>query len=256
MIFRCDFDPAKPAPVLPMPPSPEQRVFFYPYDRVQADYFLSGKTLTLSHATVVGPQLERLNVALGHHHLVIKVGFRPGALSRFLRMPMTELLQVEAFNASDIFGNQVDALLCALQNEPSGTTMISLIEDFLLQRIADTKPLLPVDHALEQLVTMKGHVSITQLASDACLGKRQFERIVKERTGFSPKYFARLVRFSHAWNTKESNPEKSWTSIAHHCGYFDQMHMVRDFKEFTGANPSKAEWEMLQLPIGFAGNLT
>ena len=33
------------------------------------------------------------------------------------------------------------------------------------------------------------------------------------------------------------HPEKTWTSIAYECGYFDQMHLIKDFKAFTGFTP-------------------
>lgn len=40
---------------------------------------------------------------------------------------------------------------------------------------------------------------------------------------------------------KELQPELNWTNIAYDCGYYDQMHLVRDFKMFSGATPSKVE---------------
>jgi AraC-like DNA-binding protein len=33
-------------------------------------------------------------------------------------------------------------------------------------------------------------------------------------------------------------PSANWTSIAYECGYYDQMHMIKDFKEFANVNPS------------------
>jgi hypothetical protein len=33
-------------------------------------------------------------------------------------------------------------------------------------------------------------------------------------------------------------PRRLWTGIAHDFGYYDQMHMVRDFEDFTGENPT------------------
>ena len=77
-----------------------------------------------------------------------------------------------------------------------------------------------------------------QLAKEACVGVRQLERQFLERTGMSPKLFIRLVRFSRAWVMREKNKDISWLSIAHTCNYADQMHMIRDFKDFVGVTPT------------------
>lgn len=249
MILHCVFDKNNPLPQLPMPPLPEQRLFFYPYDAVHADYFLSNKKIQLHNASLVGPQMERVNIKLGHNHLVIKAGFQPGALNRLLGIPMTEFLQVEAFDARDILGKEIYSLNEQLKNAASYDAMKDCIDAFLLQRLHKVKEPQPIDQSLTTLVKGGGLITIDRLANEACLSNRQFERKFKERTGFSPKFFSRLVRFSNAWQLKENDPGISWTKIAYECGYFDQMHLVKDFKEFAGSNPSKAEMEMLQMPF-------
>jgi AraC-like DNA-binding protein len=56
--------------------------------------------------------------------------------------------------------------------------------------------------------------------------------------------FARLTRFSKAYRLHEIFPEWNWTRIAHECGYFDQMHFIRDFREFAGVTPGIMEKEL------------
>ena len=64
-----------------------------------------------------------------------------------------------------------------------------------------------------------------------------------------PKLFARLIRFSKAYRLRESFSNLSWTSIAYECGYFDQMHFIRDFKEFAGVAPGIIEKELDKTPV-------
>ena len=80
-------------------------------------------------------------------------------------------------------------------------------------------------------------MKIDSLVKQANLSNRQFERAFKDRMGVSPKFFSRLVRFGKAWLLKENNPGLTWTQVAHECNYFDQMHLIRDFKEFAKTNP-------------------
>lgn len=37
---------------------------------------------------------------------------------------------------------------------------------------------------------------------------------------------------------KLRNPHLRWTDIAYQTGYFDQMHLIKDFKKFSGDAPS------------------
>jgi AraC-like DNA-binding protein len=41
-----------------------------------------------------------------------------------------------------------------------------------------------------------------------------------------------------ALKAKMTAPGRLWTDIAHEFGYYDQMHMVRDFERFADESPS------------------
>lgn len=104
---------------------------------------------------------------------------------------------------------------------------------------------------MSQLVMSRGNLSMDSLAKKACLSIRQLERQSLERIGLSPKYFARMIRFSEAYKFKERNPHISWTQIAHLFGYYDQMHLIRDFHHFAGVNPSMFREEELLHSVRF-----
>jgi len=53
----------------------------------------------------------------------------------------------------------------------------------------------------------------------------------------------RISRFSHALSLRTER-SFNWTQIAHAAGYHDQMHMIRDFREFAGEAPTSALQEI------------
>lgn len=246
MINQVDFDPAQPKQSFPFPPLPEHCLYFYPYDCMEVDYLSGDNKQKQASSIVVGPQTKRLTLTMGYHHLVIKVGFQPGGLYRLLGIPMQELLRTEAFDTGELFGNDIKNVNEQLSEATSFAGMILIIENYLLNKIRKVKQQLPIDFVLSFLIREGGLINIDSLASMACLSNRQFERVFKDRIGLSPKFFSRLVRFANAWVLKESSPTLTWIKIAHQCGYFDQMHLIRDFKEFTGTNPSDIEAAFLE----------
>ena len=125
----------------------------------------------------------------------------------------------------------------------------NLVEKFLLNQVKNLKVVLPFDSALRILLNNDGNMAIEKTASLSCMSLKQFERKCKERIGMNPKTFARILKFSKAYRLHEAFPQLSWTSIAYEAGYFDQMHMIRDFKVFAGVNPSVIQQQLLSTPI-------
>lgn len=241
MVFQHEFDPLEPVPSILLPPMPEQCLYFYPKDSVEACYLAEEKKLQLYACSLTGPQTSGVKLRLGYHHLVIKVSFQPGALFRLLGIPMNELLRIEAFDGVEVMGNTLRDLILRIQEAKSIADMITAIETYLLELRCHMKEKLPIDEVLPVLIQKGGLLSIDKLAAEACLSSRQFERVFKQRIGLSPKFFSRLVRFANAWVLRENDAARSWTNIAHTTGYYDQMHMIRDFKEFAGTNPKEIE---------------
>ncbi len=199
------------------------------------------------HSIIVGPQVQRVDIELGHDHMVVRVGFRPGALHRLLGLQMRELVD-KACDTAAFFHQEVNAVNERLQNTVSYPEMIQVVEAFLLKRMQRIRAELPFDRAMQELMTHKGLLPVEQLASMACVSLRQFERQCHARIGLPPKLFARLVRFSHTYRLFESQPSVSWTHLAHHCGYYDQMHFIRDCREFAGVTPSAIAKQVKDAP--------
>ncbi|OYU54119.1 MAG: AraC family transcriptional regulator [Chitinophagaceae bacterium BSSC1] len=249
MVFHTNFPKDQPAPCILLPPLPEQCLLFYPLDPVDANYLLANKQMRLYTCCLVGPQTNTIKLQLGHQHVVIKVSFQPGGLYRLLGIPMQELLQVEAFNASDFLGNLIIELQNQIWESENFLQMVNQIEEALLKFSKRLKEKLPIDQVLQNMLHAGGLMSMDKAASDACLSIRQFERQFKQRIGLSPKFYSRLIRFSNAWILKENQPNITWTAIAHQTGYFDQMHLIRDFKEFAAVNPKQIEQALLEMPF-------
>ncbi len=136
-----------------------------------------------------------------------------------------------------------------LQNLPDLEEGKNIVEKFLLTQIRNLKPLLPYDYAMRIMLQHEGNMRIENIAALSCLSLKQFERKCIERIGMNPKMYARILRFSKAYRMREAFPRLSWTAIAYQAGYYDQMHLIRDFKAFAGVNPSIIEQQLLSTPF-------
>lgn len=197
---------------------------------------------------LTGPQFTRINVKVRRQLKAIRVDFLPGGIHRLLAIPMHELFD-KGFDAEEVFGNEMKYLDEQLQQITQLEAGKKMVEKFLLNQVSKLKEILPFDAALKMLLENSGCMSIEQTASFACLSLKQFERKCNERIGMNPKTYARILRFSKAYRLHEALPGLSWTKIAYEAGYYDQMHMIKDFKTFAGVNPTVIEQQLLATPL-------
>lgn len=197
-----------------------------------------------ARSIIIGPQLTPVTLDLGINHLNLIVALKPGGLYRLLGIPLNEIVDRD-FDANILIGKEVGEVTEQLLNAPTHEGKNAIIQEYLLAKVLKLKAALPIDFAMAALVTSWGHLSMDALAKKACVSVRQLERQSLERIGLPPKYFARMIRFSEAYKFKERNPKISWSHISHLFGYFDQMHLIRDFRHFAGVTPGMLREEGL-----------
>jgi AraC-like DNA-binding protein len=91
--------------------------------------------------------------------------------------------------------------------------------------------------ASDLINTRPNTLSIKQWACKTNMSIRNFQRRFKEQVGVSPKLYAKIVRFNEVLKRKIIQPGERWSSVTYECGYFDQMHLIKDFTTFTGFTP-------------------
>lgn len=156
----------------------------------------------------------------------------------------------------ELLGREVAEVNERLRETEDFREMIKTGEGFLLKKVNSLKNPDRFDKVFAFSMAKAENLSVESMADRACLSFRQFERKCRERIGISPRVFIRLVRFSRAYRLHEQNPQLSWTSIAHVNGYFDQAHLIRDFKQFTGVSPGFLKEELTHTPLRLQGHFT
>ena len=218
------------------PPTPVHCIIFYLNSPIRVQKLGEDRFNRQSSCVVVGPQVTSVNIELSRDHRAVMVGFQPGGLFRFLGIPMTEMFD-EGIDGFQILDKEIHFLIEELREMKKPEQINARVQTYLMQKNQYTLDLLPFDRALMKLQENGNDYTMDAVAHDACLSLRQFQRKCHERLGMNPKLYARIARFSKAYSMFEGNQQLTWTQISNSCGYFDQMHFIRDFKEFAGVTP-------------------
>jgi AraC-like DNA-binding protein len=192
---------------------------------------------------LVGPiTYRRLQLTADGTVESLTVMFQPCGLYELFGLP-TQLLTEHAVEAHSLLGRSISQLYAALGEARSFSSRVCLLDQFLLKRLSSSNRMR--DSHWSQSLTFvaqdRGAHTVRELAASLNTSPRQLERRSLELAGMTPQTVARVARFVHALRLKRnSNPKRSttWTEIAHASGYYDQTHLIRDFRLMGGATPT------------------
>lgn len=138
-------------------------------------------------------------------------------------------------------GDGVLALRERLLNTPSLATRFAAVEQWLIARLRPRTRLHPaVLWAADRLVASGGRTAIEDLASQTGFSRKHLGNLFHQQVGLSPKSLARIHRFRGALDLlNRARSEVPWTALAELCGFYDQSHLINEFRRFTGFTPTE-----------------
>ncbi len=238
-----EIDAAGPEIVQPVPACLEPTLEFDFRNPPLVEYD-SGALYLPPPLSIVGPHTYRLcNIRLRGPTESFGIFFQPLGVWQLFQIPSGLLINHD-HAGHDIFGSQIRSLWERLAEAPSFAARVRLAEEFLLRPAAHALARTPVMNTARHIFHHPGQTRISDLANRSALSFRQFERSFSAQVGMPPKLFARITRYQMALDAKVTSPGRSWLTIAHEFGYHDQMHMIRDFQDFSGDSPSRVLVEL------------
>jgi AraC-like DNA-binding protein len=227
------------AVIHPVPARAAAMIEFDFGDRVDVFEYGQGIYRKSSAVVVVGPQTyRRVEMQLRGALESFVIMFHPDGMHRLFSLPMHEMTDRD-YEGHSVLGSFSSHVRERLGNAESFEERVRLIDEALLRQSLRSPSLDGISAASHRIVRSGGRVGLAALTDSAGLGVRQFERRFIQQVGMRPKLFARIARFEAALETKACFASYSWTDVAHDFGYYDQMHMIHDFAEFTGGTPTE-----------------
>lgn len=152
------------------------------------------------------------------------VRFRPGRAAAFLRIPLAEITDARV-PLRDVWRRDITDELLSLEDR------VGFLEAELLRRLAPERDA-RVDAAIERIIAGAGRVET--IAREIGISRQHLARQFQHHVGVSPKTFARVMRFRRVI----ASPPADWADAAARHGYYDQSHLIADFRDLAGATPT------------------
>ncbi len=238
-IVHFEFETSEQIPFKAYPPKPETCLYFNLQDSLFVEFGNSGEKKKLPQTVLIGQQTSVNYRYFRKSFLNFQVVFKPTGLFRLTGIPSLEFTN-QIIDAELIFPKSIRFVYEELQNAISYVEMLPVADRFVTGLVCHARRELHLLDSVSNLMMHRGGtVSMDWLANESCLCAKQFNRKFNERAGVNPKTFARIIRFTKAFNTRNANPGMNWLRIALECEYFDYQHLVKDYKDLTGITPNE-----------------
>jgi len=169
---------------------------------------------------------------------VMGVVFRCGGAAAFFRERMDVLVN-EHVDLDALVGARASQLRERLIDAPTPAARIARLQRWLLDIASGTAIPAAIAHAAALLEQVPSLQRMTAVSRESGLSARRFGALFREHVGMSPKRYARLQRFRTVVAHAHAHRHVDWSSVAADCGFYDQPHLVREFREFSGMTPTE-----------------
>ena len=207
--------------------------FRSPFAEVDRDGQLLKQPVAVACGQLTRPLVLHSSLDVG----MIGIRFQPGGMTPFLATPM-QLLTDARVPAEHLF-DAIDPFIEEIIESSNDAQRIAACHRFLIRSIDPDRESLRVRHALQRIMQTCGNISVESLAAHVGLSRRSLELAFQREVGTSPKMYCRITRFRHVVDAVSTDrPSVNWVRVALDSGFFDQSHMIRDFRRFTGDSPT------------------
>jgi AraC-like DNA-binding protein len=204
-----------------------------PFERIDSNGVVDRQPATIFAGQLLGPLVLRPS----GHVAVVGIRLRPHGAAALFGDPQQEL--VGKTIGLDLLSTRLDRALDEVRSRARGMREAVAAAQKCLETAIRTAQVDPrVQMAVDTIEHARGLMAMDDLAQRSHLTPRHLERMFRRTVGLSPKRLARIVRFQRALRMlKQLDVPQRGTQTAAICGYADQAHFIRDFREMAGCAP-------------------
>jgi AraC-like DNA-binding protein len=173
----------------------------------------------------------------------IQLALYPLGARLLLGLPAGELARIDV-GADEVFGAAAHELSERIGAAASWPERFAVLDDVLPRVARQGDPPAPELRGVwHRLVGTAGTARVRDLAREAGWSERHLANRFHTEVGLSPKEALRVVRFDRARRSLQRQAADGGrpllADLAADCGYYDQAHLAREFRDLAGCAPSR-----------------
>jgi len=187
-------------------------------------------------AWVSGVHRNYISISAHQHSEMFVIQFKAYGACPFLHLPMSQVADT-VVAGSDILDGELlglrEELITATSSAEKFALAVAWLESRYDEKLVAPKSIVDVVELLQAEPASK----LTEVVGRYTSTQKHLISQFKKYIGVTPKHYQRVLRFNDVFNQMQNDQFLSWSDIAHLCGYADQSHFIREFRNFSGFNP-------------------
>ncbi|HUQ83077.1 MAG TPA: helix-turn-helix transcriptional regulator [Gemmatimonadaceae bacterium] len=213
------------------------------------------RTLPHRAAWIVGPHDRPIYIAKETRDCdIVGIRLHPWMAEAVLGVPAHEVRNAMV-DLEGLWGARVDEIRGRIFETGDPVARIAIVERAVAERAKRGAHLASTESGLAARLCHEAErdadVTIGELAARHGLTHRRLIELFERTVGLKPKAYHRVRRLRRVFHLIDEKPRPTWTTIAHRCGYFDQAHLINDFRQLTGVLPREYEATRSSVGQGF-----
>ena len=198
-----------------------------------------------SASVVSGVHTQKFSRILEGQSQVFGIKFKPGAFRPFLKYAVSKLAD-RMVPMKSVLGKtkkddqELQALQAVVLSYCSENEKVEAANAFFRARMPKPdKAVALAGELVEKILQDREIKTVDDLAAKVGIGKRSLQRLFNDYVGVSPKWVIRRYRLHELIERAHSGQPSDWPQLALELGYFDQAHLINDFRALTGYSPTE-----------------
>ncbi len=197
-------------------------------------------------ALAAGLHAAPVTIAYEQSQRGVQLDLTPLGARALFGLPAGELGSI-VVSLDALIGRRAGEWLDRLRSALTWSERFSTLDDVLAAALVTAPAPSPeVARAWDRLVSCAGAMEVAALATEVGWSRRHLSERFQRELGLTPKVAGRVLRFDRARRLLGRRDRPGLAAVAATCGYYDQAHFTREFRELAGMSPTA--WMAAELP--------
>jgi AraC-like DNA-binding protein len=194
-------------------------------------------------AQVAGMHTARFSTTLEGESRVFGIKFRPGGFRPFLGSSVGALAN-RVVPIEQVFGSGAQQWERTMLSLRDAAALIATASEFLRAHLPTPDSNVALTTRLVEQILKAGEGEneirgVQELARRSGMSQRSLQRLFQEYVGASPKWVIRRYRLHELVERLKAGDVVDGAQAALDLGYFDQAHLINDFRSIVGYSPAR-----------------